>query len=97
MDACDTSLPRANPGKSGDAEPRDYRDDEVAMSAEPPAMLTKVARLRVLPDASSRLIVRRGMGVLVVVSAAYFGVMAAVFTKGVQQATRTHRQAQTEE
>ena len=37
------------------------------------------------------------MGMLFVVSAAYIGVMAAVFTKGVQQATRTHRQAHTEE
>ena len=34
------------------------------------------------------------MGVeLIVVSAAYIGVMAAVFTKGVTQAARTHRQA----
>ena len=34
---------------------------------------------------------------LVVVSAAYLGVMAAVFTKGVQMAKRTHRQALDEE
>ena len=34
------------------------------------------------------------MGVeLVVVSAAYIGVMAAVFTKGVRAAARTHRAA----
>ena len=38
------------------------------------------------------------MGVeLIVVSAAYIGVMAAVFTKGVQQAARTHRQAHIED
>ena len=34
---------------------------------------------------------------LFIVSAAYIGVMAAVFTKGVRQATRTHRQAQFED
>ena len=34
---------------------------------------------------------------LFIVSAAYIGVMAAVFTKGVKMATRTHRQAQSEE
>ncbi len=33
---------------------------------------------------------------LFVMSAAYIGVMAAVFTKGVAQAKRTHRQANNE-
>lgn len=31
---------------------------------------------------------------LIIVSAAYIGVMAAVFTKGVARAARTHRDAQ---
>ena len=33
---------------------------------------------------------------LILVSAAYVGVMAAVFTKGVARAARTHRDAHTE-
>ena len=38
-----------------------------------------------------------GMGVeLIVVSAAYVGVMAAVFTKGVQAAAKTRRAARNE-
>ena len=32
-----SSLPRAKPSKGGDAEPRDYREILLAMSAEPPA------------------------------------------------------------
>jgi hypothetical protein len=40
---------------------------------------------------------RRFRDMLVVVSAAYIGVMAAVFTKGVQMAKRTYRQAHEEE
>ena len=58
----DTSLPRANPEKSGDAEPRDYRDDDVAMSAEPPAMLLEVARMRARARREIRGFSRRGTG-----------------------------------
>jgi hypothetical protein len=63
------------------------------MSAEPPAMREKAGATMRRHRCSSR----RFRDMLVVVSAAYIGVMAAVFTKGVQMAKRTYRQAHEEE
>ena len=57
-------------------------------------MLTQVARTRGPQPGARRWSVHEGgKAMLIVVSAAYIGVMAAVFTRGVQQAAKTHRQA----
>ena len=93
------SLLRANPGKPGDAEPRDYSDSgrQVSRAASDAPIDRSRARVTLRRDNESVNADGKRMGVeLIVVSAAYIGVMAAVFTRGVQQASRTRREAQPE-